>query len=919
MDRWQQINQLFHSALAHERNQRAAFLVQACAGDEALRAEVESLVASHEQAESFIEQPASDVAAELLAGAHSQLSAGQQLGHYTITSLLGAGGMGEVYLAEDLLLGRRIALKLLPAHFTVDGERVRRFEQEARAASGLNHPNIVTIHEIGRADSAHFIATEFIDGETLRASLSRSRLSLRAALDVAIQVASALVAAHKAGIVHRDIKPENIMVRRDDRVVKVLDFGLAKLLETHAQQRADSAAPTRALVKTGAGVVMGTVSYMSPEQARGLAVDERTDIWSLGVVLYEMVAGHLPFAGETASDCVAAILKTEPPLLTRHAPDVPAELERIVEKALRKDREERYQSSKELALDLKSLKQRVEFEAELERTGTLGRSEAARRVATGEPSAEIVTAPVAAAQTGGASSDIHTTSSAEYIMSEINRHKRGFVVALVVLLVAGIGLGYWFSANRPANKIPIESIAVLPLENLSGAASQDYFADGMTDAVITELAKMGNLRVISRNSTIQYKGTRKQITEIASELNVDAVVVGTVLRAGDKVRISTQMFRASDDQNIWSNSYERDIRDVLALQSEVSRGIVSEIKVKLTPQEQAGLTSKSAIKPEANDALFRGHYYFYQAINNATSSDEIKALHEKSFDYYQQAIAIEPNYAEAYAALATSYHWLASAGINSDEYFPKSIAAANKAIQIDETNARAHTALAYCAWNYNWDAVTAEKEYKRAIELDSNRGHGGYALLLSSLGHHDEAIREMKLAKSADPLNLYLKYLVAIIYVNARQYDKAIEQCRYVITLNPTQPDFQIGLVLSLTYKGRYQEALAETQKFLEMTKTPPASSLRLAWVYAMAGQREEAIKILNEHRKQPEEKQELVLIAEIYAALGDKDQAIFWLEKSIPLRQPRLQWLKVDPAFDKIRDDPRFQDLLRRRVGLSQ
>ncbi len=488
----------------------------------------------------------------------------------------------------------------------------------------------------------------------------------------------------------------------------------------------------------------------------------------------------------------------------------------------------------------------------------------------------------------------------------------GFLSAVFLLLM----LSFNFRSDSSITSNKVKSIAVLPLENLSGDASQDYFADGMTDAVITELAKIGNLRVISRNSTMQYKGTRKKITEIADELNVDAVVVGTVLRSSDKVRISTQMFRASDDQNIWSNSYERDIRDVLALQSEVSRGIVSEIKVKLPPQEQAGLTSKSAIKPEANDALFRGRYYFYQAINNAISSDEIKVLHEKSFDYFQQAIAIEPNYAEAYAALASSYHWLASADINPDEYFSKSIEAANKAIQIDETNALAHNALADCAF-FNWDDVTAEKEYKRAIELDSNQGHGGYAFLLSSLGHHDEAIREMKLAESADPLNLYLKHLVAVIYANARQYDKAIEQCRYAITLNPTQPDFQGGLVVSLTHKGMYQEALAETQKFLEMTKTPPESSLRLAWVYAMAGRREEAIKILNEHRKQPEEKQQLVTIAEIYAALGDKDQAIFWLEKSIPLRKLGLRWLKVDPAFDKIRDDPRFDELLG-RVGLK-
>ncbi len=361
-ERWELINNLFHAALEREPSQRPAFLTQACVDDEALCREVESLIASHEQADTFIEMPAADLAAELLTENQTRLVAGHTVGHYKIAALLGAGGMGEVYLAEDLMLGRRIALKLLPPRFTLNADRVRRFEQEARTASALNHPNIVTIHEIGRSHSAHFIATEFVDGVTLREHMANTRMTIGETLDVAVQVASALQAAHEAGITHRDIKPENVMLRRD-RIVKVLDFGLAKLA-LQGVDAVDSQAPTKSLVNTNPGVVMGTVGYMSPEQARGAEVDTRTDIWSLGVVLYEMVSGHAPFVGETPSHVTVSILESEPPPLSRYTA-VPAELERIIRKALRKDKEERYQTAGGLALALKSMKEELEVESRL--------------------------------------------------------------------------------------------------------------------------------------------------------------------------------------------------------------------------------------------------------------------------------------------------------------------------------------------------------------------------------------------------------------------------------------------------------------------------------------------------------------------------------------------------------------------------
>ena len=909
MDRWQQINQLFHSALAHERDQRAAFLAGACAGDEALRAEVESLVASHEQAESFIEQPASDVAAELLAGAHSQLSAGQQLGHYTITSLLGAGGMGEVYLAEDLLLGRRIALKLLPAHFTVDGERVRRFEQEARAASGLNHPNIVTIHEIGRADSAHFIATEFIDGETLRASLSRSRLSLRAALDVAIQVASALVAAHKAGIVHRDIKPENIMVRRDDRVVKVLDFGLAKLLETHAQQRADSAAPTRALVKTGAGVVMGTVSYMSPEQARGLAVDERTDIWSLGVVLYEMVAGRLPFAGETASDCVAAILKTEPPVLTRHAPDVPAELERIVAKALRKDAEERYQSSKELALDLKSLKQRLEFEAELERTGAPERGNAAQRVATGEPLAEIETAPVAAAQTGGASSDIHTTSSAEYIVGEIKRHRRGALVVLTLLVAAIAAIAYFASSRYFAGSgtAGIESVAVLPFVNESGNTDVEYLSDGMTETLISSLSQLPKLNVKARSSVFRYKGKDADAQTIGKELNVQAILNGRVIQRGEQLTLSLELVDARTENVIWSEQYNRRQTDLLALQSEIARDVSQKLKIKLSGADEQRMAKNYTENTEAYQLYLRGNFY----VDKRREKDIRKGI-----EYFEQAIAIDPNYALAYIGLASAYGALPNySNVSRREVIPKVKDATLKALLLDNNLAEAHTMFGFVLTT-DGDLAGAEREYKRAIELNPNSAmaHHFYGNLASRMGRHEEALAKSQRSLEIEPLSLIFNRALGDRLFFFRRYDEAIAQLKKTLELDAGFASAHYMLALAYQMKGNYTEAVEEQAIYQELIGEPQKAAL-IRESYAKRGW-QGFLRTITDERLQ------FNLAwddrAPYYAALGEKDKAYAQLNKRYENRKVPASALEGDPRFDPLRDDPRFQEL-RRRVGLPQ
>ena len=465
-ERWQQVDQLFHSALKCEPAARATFLQQACIEDEALRHEVESLVKSHEQSESFIEAPATDLAAELLARTEEVLAAGQAVGPYKIVSLLGEGGMGEVYLAQDDRLGRQVALKRLPAQFTLDADRVHRFEQEARAVSALNHPNIVTIHEIGNSNSQHFITTEFIDGETLRQHMGSKQLNLGEVLDIATQIASALAAAHAAGIVHRDIKPENVMLRRDG-IVKVLDFGLAKLASQELAVNPHPAATET--VKTNPGMVLGTVQYMSPEQARGKDVDARTDIWSLGVVLYEMVAGRVPFKGETPSHALVSLMEHEPVPLTQCA-QVPTELERIVTKALHKTRDQRYQTANDLALDLKSLKQELEIDARLKQPFERERFASAEKFEGDAPTLAI---------------DAHPTSGIEYLVSKIGRHKRVVLPALAALLVlATVSAGYFVYSRRAAGitASPIRSVAVLPFTNATDNPDAEYLSDGISES-----------------------------------------------------------------------------------------------------------------------------------------------------------------------------------------------------------------------------------------------------------------------------------------------------------------------------------------------------------------------------------------------------------------------------------------------------
>ena len=832
-----------------------------------------------------------------------ELSAGSTLSHYRIISKIGEGGMGEVYLAGDVRLARKVALKILSADLTRHEDRVRRFEQEARAASALSHPNILTIFDIGKEDSTHFIATEFIDGHTLRSVLARSRMKLGEVLDIALQAAGALAAAHAAGIIHRDIKPENIMVRPDG-LVKVLDFGLAKLIEAQAPSN-DSGARTIAKADTDPGTVMGTAAYMSPEQARGQKVDARTDIFSLGVVIYEMIAGRPPFEGETASHVIVSILEKEPALLTRSSPDAPSELERIVTKALAKDKDERYQTVKDLLIDLKRLKQRRDVDAEIERSispDTISRSAAA----TGSGLTAAATAAPSVTTSGDAV--VRTTSSAEYLVGEIRQHKRS-IIAAIVLLIAGIAVVVYFF--YPASRVEIHSIAVLPLANASADPNTEYISDGISESLINGLSQVQRLRVTARSTAFRYKGKEIDPQQVGRDLNVRAVLMGRVRQLGDTLNIQVDLVDATTGAQLWGEEYIRKVSDILAVKQEISREITDKLRLKLTGDEQQQISRRDTTNAEAYQSYLRGRYHW-----NKRSGDELK----KAIEQFQQAIDRDPNYALAYAGLADSYMLLEQyAGVPSSETASKTRAAAERALAIDDSLAEAHTSLAF-HYLQSWRWEESEQEFKRAITLNPNypTAHHWYQILLRTLGRDDEALAEIKRGLELDPLSPVLELNIGLAYVRKGDFDSAMEHAKRLAQLDPNFPLAQQNYGVVYLRQLRYADAIASFQQNVAKDRTAYSLSF-LGYAYGIAGKRDEALAVLKELEDKYNKRESIAqYVAAVYAGLGDKDQAFAWLEKGLQARNATMTFVVHDLTYDPLRSDPRYDDLVR-RMGLRR
>src|SRR5438874_1086976 len=957
--RWQQVNDLFHSAVERAPEEWTAFLDEACHSDESLRREVKSLLASHERTENFIESPAFETAPELLIGDGAGELIGELIGHYLIERLIGVGGMGEVYLARDVQLGRKAALKLLPEHLPADEAQLSRFKAEARSASALNHPNILTVYEINAEGNRQFIATEFIEGLTLRASLARGRMNLHNALEIAVQVASALAAAHEAGVVHRDIKPENIMLRPDG-YAKVLDFGIAKL--TEQRLKSDLGEPgTMALLQTRPGLVLGTGHYMSPEQARGQTADARSDIWSLGVVIYEMIRGIPPFSGETPSDCIASILTTEPQPLSGVLPEVPLKLESILQKALRKNRDERYLTIKEMLADLRNLKEELEAE--------------------GSP---------------------QTKARGESIVSKIKRHKRGVLLTLAAAILAAAAFAYSFFFVAPAPLPNEKSIAVLPFENRSEDKSNAYFTDGVQDEILTRLSKIGDLKVISRTSTQRYKNKSQNLSEIANQLGVANLLEGSVQKTNDQVRVNVQLIRAANDSQLWAETFDRKLTDVFSVESEVAKAIADQLRAKLTGQEEQVIASKPTDNPEAYDAYLRGLAYSLRTL--PTPANLLGAQ-----KYLREAVRLDPNFALSWALLS----YIDARGYIS-RYLQPTVALREEARQAAETAlalqpnlGEAILAKGYYLYACLKDYDTAVRYFEQARQFlpNSSKIPELLAYLTRRRGQWDRSESYFNEAERLDPHNVSLLTQHAASYNALRRFPEALRKLDQVLDITPDDVDtltFKAGIAQAEGDLPRASALLAplrpnaddnlalETQVYQAILERRPAQiiprlkeilikpdpalgyingELRfwLGWAEEVAGDHAAAQESWRQARselesfleEQPENYQLLSdlaltnmglgdkaaafklieremaavpiekdaldgpgpieVLARVAAQLGEPDRAIAALQKllSIPSSSPLASnlpltpaLLRLDPMFDPLRNDPRFQKL---------
>jgi len=744
---------------------------------------------------------------------------GQTVTHYRILEKLGGGGMGVVYKAEDTKLGRFVALKFLPDELFQDRYAVERFRQEARAASSLNHPYICTIHDIDEHEGRQFIVMELLEGQTLKHRIAGRPMEIEQVAKLGIQIAEALESTHAKGIVHRDIKPANIFVM-DSKQAKVLDFGLAKLLRPVSELTL-----TEAFTEPqSAG---GTLPYMAPEQLRGQEVDSRTDIYALGVVLYEMTTGQRPFRDELPTQLSDAILHRPPPPPRRSNLSLPPKLEDIILKCLEKDPENRYQSAREVAVDLRRLS---------------------------DPTVAVRVSP--------------------------SRSRHGVIAAvisfvLVAGVIAGLNVGKWRQRLFRTSPGRIESLAVLPLENLSGDSQQDYFADGMTEAVITEVAQISELKVTSRTSMMQYKHTKKPLRQIAKELGVDAVLEGAVQRSGGKVAITAQLIEGATDRHLWAKSYEREMSDVLVLEREVAQNVAEEVGVKLGASQQEYIAAARPVDPEAHENYLLGIHYLRSGTREGT---------EKAIEYFQTAIAKDPHDALSYAGLAGAYRGLSSLYMAPLEAMPKAKAAAVKALELDETLAESHASLGVLKLFYDWDWPGAEKEFRRALELNPSlvEAHLGEATYLASLGRFDDALAEDNLALSLDPASTRARVASLTHSYLGRRFDRTIEECHKAIELAPNvgTPHAILGLVLSS--EGRSADAIAEAQKGARLSGSPSHLAM-LGYVYGRAGNRAEAKKVIDSLAELSKQRYVCSFdVAGIYIGLGQPDQGLQWLEKAL-------------------------------------
>jgi len=832
----------------------------------------------------------------------------EYIAHYRILRRLGKGGMGEVFLGEDTKQhGRKVALKVLPHELTKSESRLRRFKQEARAVLALNHPNILTVYEIGETDGSYYIATEYIDGETLRQCLWRGPLKLDETLGIALQVAMALEAAHAAGIVHRDIKPENIMLRQDkfvrDRFVKVLDFGLAKLTDRDAST-ADPEAVTIPITETNPGAIMGTSGYMSPEQALGESIDERTDIFSLGVVLYEMIAGQPPFQGKTESHTRVSIIDHEHDPLSEHVSNVPRQLERIVSKTLAKDRLKRYQTITDLKLDLEQLRDEIHTSEYPELTRSIARETGADSRATVLAVSQSQTETVA---------DRKTIPSSTGITLVPRRLAYGVWGVFIVLALVGAVLFVTNSRRRP-----ITSVAILPFVNDSKDPNAEYLSDGLTESIINSLSQLPNLKVMSRNAAFRFKGQNLDPLEAGRSLEVGAVLTGRLVKLDDNLVIKTELIKVADGSQLWGAEYKSSVADIFSVQDEVSKKISQSLRLRLSGEDEEKLAKRYTKDAEAYQLYLKGRYFW-----NKRNEEGFR----NGIDFFRRAEEKDPTFALAFSGLADSYALLCDIGVvRPVDEMPKAKAAAQKAVDADPELAEAYTSRAFVRLAYDWDWLGAQSDFQQALKLNPKypTAHQWYASYLMQMGKFGLAKQEIEEAHKLDPLSPIISANTGLYSYYEKNYDDAIAKYK---TMLQSDPEFWVArhyLALAYVQKGRHDEAIVELRRLIKAPSSGPVpdqiveaeseASASLGFAYGMAGKQAEARAIINQLDALSKRRYVSPLyFAIVYAGLKDNDKAIEYLNKAYDARHPGLVLIRIEPMFDGLRGDERFKTIIKR------